>query len=67
MKLAKITLTEDENKHKCSSCTLCIVLFSTIFTIIVGIGTCFVYHKYMNPDKETDAKESFNYQTTIEC
>ena len=47
VKLAKITLSEDENKHKCSSCTLYIVLFSIIFTIDVGIGTCFAY-KYMN-------------------
>ena len=23
VKLAKITLTKTENKHKCSSCTLC--------------------------------------------
>ena len=32
VKLAKITSTENENKHKCSSCTLCIVLLSIIFT-----------------------------------
>ena len=53
VKLAKITSTElhsaklhalkNENKHKCSSCTLCIVLFSIIFTINVGIGSYFVY------------------------
>ena len=29
IKIAKITLTEDENKCKCSSCTLHIALFST--------------------------------------
>ena len=40
---AKITLAEDENKHKCSSCTLHIVLFSIIFTINVGIGSYFLY------------------------
>ena len=40
--LAKINLDENENKHKCSSCTLYIVLFSIIFTINDGIGTCFV-------------------------
>ena len=44
----KITLAEDENKHKCSSCTLHIALFSIIFTINVGIDTYFVYYKYMN-------------------
>ena len=45
-KLAKITSTE--NKHKCSSWTLYIVLISIIFTINVGIGTYFVYfHWYL--------------------
>ena len=42
VKLAKITSNENENKHKWSSCTLYIVLFSIIFTIKVGIGTYFV-------------------------
>ena len=39
VKLAKITLAENENSYKCSSCTVYIVLFSTIFTINVGIVT----------------------------
>ena len=52
VKLAKITSAEDENKHKCSSCTLYIVLFSMIFTSKVGIGTYFVYYKCMNGNKE---------------
>ena len=45
VKLAKITLAEDENKHKnkCSSGTLRIVLFLIIFTINLGIGTYFIY------------------------
>ena len=43
VKLAKTSLSEDENKHKCSSCTLYIVLFSIIFTINVGIGSYFLY------------------------
>ena len=46
VKVAKITLAEDENKHKCSSCTLHIVLFSIIFTIIVGIGSYFLYFRW---------------------
>ena len=46
VKLAKITLTENEDKHKCSSCTLYIVLFLIIFN--VGIGTYFVCYKCMN-------------------
>ena len=53
VKLAKITLAEDENKHKCSSCTLHIVLFSVIFAINAGISTYFLYYKYMNCDKKT--------------
>ena len=59
VKLAKITLTENENKCKCSSCTLYIVLFSIIFAVNVGIGTYFVYCKYRNCNKETDGKEKF--------
>ena len=43
VKIAKITLAENENTHKCSSCTLYIVLFSILFTITFGIGTYFVY------------------------
>ena len=39
VKLAKITLTKTENKHKCSSCTL---LFSVIVTFKVGIGSYFL-------------------------
>ena len=50
IKLAKITLSENENKYKCSSCTPYIVLFSIVFTINVGIG----YYKYMNHNKEID-------------
>ena len=43
VKLAKITLAENENKYKCSSCMLHIALFSILFTINVGIGAYFVY------------------------
>ena len=59
VKLTNMTLAENKNKYKCSSCTLYIVLFSIIFTINAGIGTYFVYHKYMNCNKETDRKEKF--------
>ena len=61
VKLAKITLAENENKYKCSSCTLYIVLFLIIFTINVGIGTYFVYYKYMNLTKESDPREKFYF------
>ena len=46
VKIAEVTLTK--NMRKCSSCILHIVLFSIVFTINVGIGTYFVYNKYMN-------------------
>ena len=42
-RLVEITSSKNENKHKCSSCTLHIVLFSIIFTINVGIGSYFLY------------------------
>ena len=49
VKLAKITLAENENSYKCSSCTVYIVLFWIFFTINVGgIGAYFVYfHGYL--------------------
>ena len=51
VKLAKITLAKNENKYKCNSCTLYIVLFLILFTINVGIGAYFVYfHWYLKKD-----------------
>ena len=64
--LAKITLAEHESRRRCSSCTLYIALFSIIFTINVGIGTYFVYYKYMNRNKKIGAEKRFNYQTTFD-
>ena len=50
-KLVEKTSAENENKHKCSSCTLYIVLFSIILTINVGIGTYFTYfYWYLKKD-----------------
>ena len=40
VKIAKITLTENENKYKWNSCTLMIV----VFTICTRIGIYFVYY-----------------------
>ena len=60
-KLTEITLCENENKQKCSSCTLCIVLFSIIFTINTGIGIYFVYsHWYL---KNYDARVMLDTRT----
>ena len=36
-----------------------------IVTINVGIGTCFVYYKYMNRNKDTDRKEKIYFLATI--
>ena len=44
VKLAKITLAENENSYKCSFCTVHTVLFWIFFTINVGgIGAYFTY------------------------
>ena len=40
-RLLEITWAENENKYKCSSLTLCIVLFLILFTINVRIGGYF--------------------------
>ena len=49
VKLAKITLSENENGYKCSSCTVYIALFWIFFIINVGaIGAYFDYfHGYL--------------------
>ena len=44
VKLAKITSAERKNRCGCSSCTLC--YFQYFWQL--GIGTYFVYYKYMN-------------------
>ena len=60
VKMTKIISAEYENGHK-HECTLYIVLVSIIFTINFGIGTYFVYYKYMNCNKESDRKEKFYF------
>ena len=65
VKLAKITLAKNENKYKCNSCTLYIVLFLILFTINVGIGAYFVYfHWYLKKDV-TRVEFDTRTQTTI--
>ena len=64
VKLTKITLAENGNKYKCSSCILYIVLFSVFFIIDFGIGAYFVYYKYMNRNKKNVSKcYDYVYQT----
>ena len=53
-----------ENIHKCSSCTLYIVLVSINFTINIGIATYFVYYKYVNRNKENASRYDYVYQVT---
>ena len=43
MKIAKITLAENENKHKYNYCTPCMVLFLMLFTINLVVGALFVF------------------------
>ena len=43
VKLTKITLGENENSYKCSSCTVYILLFWIRFTISIVIAICFAY------------------------
>ena len=65
VKIAKITLAEEENKHKYSSCTLYIVLFSVIFTVNVGICNYFLsFHWYLQKDA-TRVRFGTRIQTTI--
>ena len=50
-RLVEKTSAKNKNKHKCSSCTLYIVLFSIIFTTNVGIGIYFTYfYCYLKKD-----------------
>ena len=46
VKLAKITLAENENSYKCSSCTVYIVLMIVVFIICTGISAYFVYYNW---------------------
>ena len=64
-KLVEKTLTK--KGHKCSSCTLYIVLFwifFIFFIINVGIGIYFTYYKYMSRNKE-NLKHDETRQTAI--
>ena len=60
-RLVEKNSAKNKNKRKCSSCTLYIVLFSIIFTIIEVIGTYFVYsHCYL---KKYDARVMLDIRT----
>ena len=64
----KLNETWAKNEHKCSSCTLYIVLFWIffIFSVInIGIGTYFAHYKYLSCNKENFSRYDYPYQTTI--
>ena len=46
VKLAKITLAENENSYKCPSNTLYIVSMMVIFIICTGISAYFIYYNW---------------------
>ena len=56
--LVKINLA----KCKRNSYILYIVLFSIFFTINIGIGTYFVYYKYINRNKKNVSAYDYVYQ-----
>ena len=51
VKIAGMALVERGNQCK-SSCTIYVVLIAIAFTISIGIGTYFIYYKYINHDKK---------------
>ena len=51
VKIAGMDLFERGNECK-SSCTIYVVLIAIVFTICIGIGTYFIYYKYINHDKK---------------
>ena len=46
VKLAKITIYENENENKYGSCKVYIVLMIVIFTIFIGITIYFIYYNW---------------------
>ena len=58
-----MALFEHGDECVCSY-TICVVLAVITLTISIVIGAYFIY-KYMNRNRETGAKENFNYQATL--
>ena len=65
VKLAKITLAENENKYKCSSCTLYIVLMIVVFKICARIGTYFGYYNWSLVKNVSSIQFNTRNQTAI--
>ena len=51
VKIARMTLFECRNECK-PSCTIYVILIEIVFAISIGIGTYFIYYKYMNHNKK---------------
>ena len=65
VKLARITLAENENKYKCASCIVYIVLMIVVFTICVAISTYFVYYTWYLVKNASRIKFKNHTQTAI--
>ena len=52
-----------KNVCKCS-CAIYVVLIAIIFAIRIGIGTYFVYYKYMNHATENVSRYAYVYEAT---
>ena len=63
VKIAGMALFERGSKCK-SSCTIYVVLIAIVFIISIGIGTYFIYYKYMNHYKKTVTKYDYVCQTS---
>ena len=63
VQIARMALLEHGSECK-SSCTIYAVLIAIVFTIGVGIGTYFIYYKYMNHDKKTASAYDYIYQSS---
>ena len=66
VKLAEMTLPENENNYKCNSCTVYIVLMMLVFTISTGISAYFVYYNWsLVKNNVSPIKFDTRTQTTI--
>ena len=66
VKLAKMTLPENENNYKCNSCTVYIVLMMLVFTTSTGISAYFVYYNWsLVKNNVSPIKFDTRTQTTI--
>ena len=65
VKLAKITLAENENKYKWNFCRVYIVLMIIVFTICTGISAYCVYYNWSLVKNASRIKFGTRTQTTI--